>query len=158
MGQYHLIINLDRQEFLDANDFADGDKLLEMASGQYGVLAALAFLLADGGCRGGGDLHSRHPAYGSWAGCRIVIAGDYGDAGKWLPAGIEGNLRGFARDHFRNVGPDIITAMADEEELLGMLRQRAGFPAGRRLASILAAIPIPPYRHGIRADFYEEEA
>ena len=47
-------------------------------------MLGLAILLADGNNRGGGDLRSEHPIIGSWAGDRIVIAGDYADPGKHL--------------------------------------------------------------------------
>jgi len=99
MGQYHLVVNLDKQQYLHPCRLGDGQKLLEFADGGA-TLTALAILLAKDNGRGIGDLHVAPPdaplerwerkgfkrirtphAYlvGSWAGDRIVIAGDYGD-------------------------------------------------------------------------------
>lgn len=79
MGQYYYIVNLDKRQFLHPHKFGDGLKLLEFSCSQGGTLAALAILLADGNGRGGGDLHSDNKIIGSWAGDRIVVAGDYAD-------------------------------------------------------------------------------
>ena len=84
MGQYYKIVNLDRKEFLNTYTFNDGAKLLEFGCSSEGVLTGLAILLADGNGRGGGDLHSDDPIIGSWAGNRIVIAGDYADEENFL--------------------------------------------------------------------------
>lgn len=84
MGQYYRTVNLDKKQVLDPHEFNDGAKLMEFASSSCGMLRALAILLADGNGRGGGDLHSSDPLVGSWAGDRIVIAGDYGDDGKFV--------------------------------------------------------------------------
>jgi hypothetical protein len=99
MGQYHLVVNLDRQQYLHPCRVGDGQKLLEFADGGA-TLTALAILLAKDNGRGIGDLHVAPPdaplerwerngweriltpharLVGSWAGDRIVIAGDYGD-------------------------------------------------------------------------------
>jgi hypothetical protein len=110
MGQYHLVVNLDKKQYLHPNHLGDGLKLLEFADGGA-TLTALAILLAKDNGRGLGDLHvapsntplddwekndyglkrTRTPhahLVGSWAADRIVIAGDYGDS---LP-GQEENL------------------------------------------------------------------
>lgn len=99
MGQYHLVVNLDKRQYLHPNHLGDGLKLLEFADGGA-TLTALAILLAKDNGRGIGDLHVAAPdapherwerngftrvrtpyacPAGSWAGDRIVIAGDYGD-------------------------------------------------------------------------------
>ena len=56
MGQYYLIVNLDKRQYLHAHKFGDGLKLLEFGSSGSGTMCALAILLADGNGRGGGDL------------------------------------------------------------------------------------------------------
>ncbi len=83
MGQYYRAVNLDKKQYIKPHDFDEGAKLMEFASSACGMLRALAVLLADGNGRGGGDLRSEDAFVGSWAGDRIVIAGDYGDAGKF---------------------------------------------------------------------------
>lgn len=60
MGQYHMVANLDRKEFLYPHKFGDGLKLLEFGCSANGTLTGLALLLASackGGARGGGDIH-----------------------------------------------------------------------------------------------------
>jgi hypothetical protein len=66
--------------------FGEGLKLMEFGMSAGGSMTALAVLLSNGCGRGGGDLHSDNPIVGSWAGDQIVVAGDYGDEGKFLPA------------------------------------------------------------------------
>ena len=82
MGQYYHIVNIDKRESLNPHILGDGLKLMEFASGG-GTMTALAILLSDGNGRGGGDFRGESPRIGSWAGDRIVIAGDYADPGKW---------------------------------------------------------------------------
>jgi hypothetical protein len=86
MGQYFKIVNVKKREYINPHMFNDGMKLMEFGMSAGGTLTALAVLLADGNGRGGGDLHSANTIIGSWAGDPIVIAGDYGDEGKFLPA------------------------------------------------------------------------
>jgi hypothetical protein len=79
MGQYYKIVNVDKRQFLRPHAFGDGAKLLEWGCSSNGTLTALAMLLASGNGRGGGDLASHDPLVGSWAGDRVVVAGDYAD-------------------------------------------------------------------------------
>lgn len=97
MGQYYLIVNLDKQEFLHPHKMGDGLKLMEFGASGDGTMLALALLLADGCGRGGGDYHAKKGStpdlalIGRWKGDRIVIAGDYADpaftpkAEAWTP-------------------------------------------------------------------------
>lgn len=85
MGQYYIICNISKAQFLDPHKFGDGLKLLEFGYSSHGTLLGLAILLADGNGRGGGDLATAKPIVGSWAGDRIVVAGDYADKDQFLP-------------------------------------------------------------------------
>jgi hypothetical protein len=116
MGQYYLIVNLDKKQFLHPHKCGDGLKLLEFGCSANGTLTALAVLLADGNNRGGGDLHSDHPVIGTWAGDRIVIAGDYADEGKFTgdPAR---NLYRVAADEFQDVSRQALRALTDDPYL-----------------------------------------
>jgi len=86
MGQYFKIVNVKKREYINPHMFNEGMKLMEFGMSAGGTLTALAVLLADGNGRGGGDLNSSNEIVGSWAGDPIVIAGDYADEGKFLPA------------------------------------------------------------------------
>ncbi len=93
MGQYYYVINIDKKQYLYPHKLGDGLKLMEFGMSSYGTMTALAVLLADGNGRGGGDLHSEDPIIGSWAGDRIVIAGDYADPGNFMENVSESELR-----------------------------------------------------------------
>lgn len=80
MGQYHIIANLDKKEWLHPHDFGCGIKLAEFAFASEGPMAGLALLLASSNGMGGGDIFVEDEfddIPGRWAGDRIVIAGDY---------------------------------------------------------------------------------
>lgn len=70
--------DLDRGELLDPVQFGDSRDLNLAAAfgGHGGVTTALAIMLAAsnrGGSRGGGDLRSRHPLVGAWAGDHVAV-------------------------------------------------------------------------------------
>jgi len=85
MGQYHLIANLDKREYLYPHEFGDGFKLMEFGQSAGGTLTGLAVLLAASNGRGGGDfwdpgVEDTNKAWsptGRWTGDRIAIIGDY---------------------------------------------------------------------------------
>ena len=85
MGQYYVIVNLDKHEYLKPHDFGEGAKLMEFGASGCGTMGGLAILLSDGNGRGGGDCQSDSPLIGSWVGDHIVIAGDYADVGSHVP-------------------------------------------------------------------------
>ena len=82
MGQYHLLVNVDKEEFVSPHRLGDGLKLLEQLGSQYGVPQAMHVLMCAAPCRrGGGDYeqpeHIREKVVGRWAGDRVVLIGDY---------------------------------------------------------------------------------
>lgn len=126
MGQYYKIVNLTKKQYLDTYTFNDGAKLMELGCSREGTLTALAILLADGNGRGGGDLHSNNPIIGSWAGDRIVIAGDYADEEKFLATeevvkfkmlneDDTPNLYAFAVEYFEDISEQALIAMLDDD-------------------------------------------
>jgi len=123
MGQYHIVVNLDKKQWLEPHAFGEGTKLMEFGCSAQGTMLALAVLLADSNGRGGGDLRSENPIIGSWAGDRIVIAGDYGDEGKWLEVHQRvacelvqngHTLYRHAKDLFENVSEKVALAIIDD--------------------------------------------
>lgn len=103
MGQYHLTVNLDREEYINPHHLGDGLKLLEQnssfASPPGGITTALHVLLTCSNGRGGGDFpdgigylkeNDYRPSVvktelqslanlvvGRWAGDRVAVVGDY---------------------------------------------------------------------------------
>lgn len=73
MGQYFVICNLDKREFLTPSDFGHGSKLGEIGLSGGGALAGLCLLLA----LSGSSWYTGTPIHGRWAGDRIAIMGDY---------------------------------------------------------------------------------
>lgn len=87
-------------------------------------MLGLAYLLADGNGRGGGDIYSREtdkPRHfsGSWAGDRIVVTGDYADP-KYIPhtRQEECNLFDYAQDHYRDISDEVILEIKSVEPRL----------------------------------------
>jgi len=85
MGQYHIIVNDSKKQWLNPSAFGDGVKLLEFGTSGCGVMCAVAVLLAVDNGKGGGDLRCEdpHKLVGSWAGDSIRIVGDYNDNGAY---------------------------------------------------------------------------
>lgn len=82
MGQYHLLVNLDKRQFVHPHRIGNGLKLQEQVNWQYSTATALVMLLAASsqrGGRGGGDFHADHPLVGAWAGDRVAFIGDYAE-------------------------------------------------------------------------------
>lgn len=85
MGQYYLTVNVDKRQYLDPHKFGAGLKLMEFSGQAESIGQALCILLAQGNNRGGGDLRSDDPLIGSWAGDRVIVAGDYMDPWEFVP-------------------------------------------------------------------------
>jgi hypothetical protein len=126
MGQYYLVCNVDKQEYLYPHKFGQGLKLREFAHAADSLGYALIALLADGNGRGGGDLFpvnsDADPLIGSWAGDRIVVAGDYADP-KYTPAAPEGedplywNLYGHAHASYTDISDKIINVLRSHDSM-----------------------------------------
>ena len=136
MGQYYIIVNLSKGQYMKPHNLGDGAKLMEFAMAGEGIMAALAVLLVSGNGRCGGDLRCSSNLIGSWAGDRIVIAGDYDDYGLFVAefaaaVGLEvsvedlnrTNLYSFAADHGRDVSDEIRKALSDANEPLACDRR-----------------------------------
>ena len=82
LWQHHLIVNLDKRQFLEPNDFGDQATLTGFGNEAQGTMTALAVLLARDNGFGAGDVQLPHETpdgalIGSWAGDRIAIVGDF---------------------------------------------------------------------------------
>lgn len=135
MGQYHLIVNKTRREFLDPHSCGDGLKLMEFGCSGMGTMTALTLLLAAHDGRGGGDFQMEDsPVTGSWAGDEIVIAGDYGESRGEPGSHTEGlddlqvdddespTLYDIAREHFEDVGPKVMQVLKGDAYLADKMR------------------------------------
>lgn len=157
MGQYYKIVNIDKKQFLNPHRFGDGLKLLEFGSSGGGTMNGLAVLLANSNNRGGGDLRSDHEIVGSWAGDRIVIAGDYAvPTDKGENSRVKGADGKFANlyyrcdtDEFEDISEQVLIAMCDDpylkQDIANSLKQGT-FGMGDDASPLLyaaAGVPVP---------------
>jgi hypothetical protein len=116
MGQYHLIVNLGKKEYLDPHKRGDGLKLVEQFTGRTSALL-LALLSCSNG-RGGGDIQSDdHDWIGRWAGDRIAIVGDYAEAEDLMSVDGAEDIYGRCRDEnsqWREITEEVIKALGAE--------------------------------------------
>lgn len=75
MGQYFMLVNLDKREYIHPHDVGHPAKLWEICANNLG--GVLLFLLRQSDEGGGGDICKDYPAAGRWAGDRITVVGDY---------------------------------------------------------------------------------
>ena len=84
MGQYHLLVNSDKKEYVSPRDLGYGAKQLEHI-GFIGDLPLVQYLLTMcSRSRGFGDIsltESNEAILARWAGDRVFILGDYTEAG-----------------------------------------------------------------------------
>lgn len=132
MGQYHMIANVDKKQFLNPHRFGSGIKLLEFGSDGRSAMTGLAILLTTSNNRGGGDLRSDHPIIGTWAGDRVIIAGDYADPGLFMDDAErakypEQNVYALTtEDDWTDVSYPVIEAMMDDPYLAEDLARAIG--------------------------------
>jgi len=83
MGQYWVVVNLDKKEFVHPHKLGTGMKLWEQVANHPGTGTALLILTAAmPEPRGGGDLalnERSEKVIGRWAGDRVAIVGDYAE-------------------------------------------------------------------------------
>jgi hypothetical protein len=77
MGQYHMLVNYDKREFVHPHNIGLGLKQWEHIGFEGGTLSdALYILTMTSPRRGGGDLPETSVS-GRWAGDRCFVLGDY---------------------------------------------------------------------------------
>jgi len=79
MGQYFKIVCLDRKEYIHPHSLEKGAKLWEICADNIGGL--LVFLLRKSSETGGGDIQKEYKYAGRWAGCKVLVVGDYDESG-----------------------------------------------------------------------------
>jgi hypothetical protein len=79
MGQYHMVVNLDKHEYIAPHELGCGLKLWEQIANSPNTGTALLILCACSNGRGGGDLEAANDVIGRWAGDRIAVVGDYAE-------------------------------------------------------------------------------
>ena len=130
MGQYYVIVNIEKKEFLHPHQFGDGLKLLEFGCNSCDILTGLTILLADeNNNRYWWNLKSKDSIIGSWAGNKIVIAGNYADPDKF---GIKTatkedpncNLYDKATKYYKDVSLAVIDVLKENFYIKNNLRKK----------------------------------
>jgi hypothetical protein len=81
MGQYHKIVNLDKEEQVISYNLGLGAKQYEQTRSDGSMGDALYLLLMTSPSRGGGDWDNFPSLSGRWVGDRVVVLGDYTEDG-----------------------------------------------------------------------------
>jgi|LauGreDrversion4_2_1035121.scaffolds.fasta_scaffold06532_13 hypothetical protein len=77
MGQYHILVNVDKKEKVEPHGLGLGLKQYEHTGNFEGTLAdAMYILMMTSPARGGGDFPATAIS-GRWKGDRVLILGDY---------------------------------------------------------------------------------
>lgn len=101
MGQYYKYVNTERKEYFEPHTCGTGAKFIE----QFGAPAPnlLVYLLHRSDGSGGGDVFPDvsspvNRMLGRWAGCKVVVVGDYDSSG----------LYNKATKSYTNIGPMLV--------------------------------------------------
>lgn len=76
MGQYHRLVNIDKQEWVDPHGLGLGSKQYEHTGCDASLADAMYVLTMTSPAEGGGDFPFTQIS-GTWAGDRVLIVGDY---------------------------------------------------------------------------------
>lgn len=115
MGQYYLMVNLDKKQYMRPHAFDSGAKLMELSSGTEGPMRSAGAMLRVGK---------------PWFGDRLVLAGDYADEGRFLPADKSTrNLYSVASEEYQGLSPQETKVLAEDglpETTTGFAMERLG--------------------------------
>ena len=112
MGQYFLVVNTDKKEYLMPHNFGSGLKFLEFTSDELSVMSGLAHLLGQSSDPSG--MGADPDITGSWIGDHVGIVGDYD----------ESNLYHTAYETYENISNKVICHMAKDSYVREFLQQR----------------------------------
>ena len=119
MGQYHIVVNLDKMEKIDPRSLGYGKKLLEFISypnmGSDVGNSLIILLASKSNGQGSGDL-PEDPIVGRWCGNRIAFVGDYDDKTIYdTPMGQFSGADIYNSIHFREVADLLKEYMSSAE-------------------------------------------
>lgn len=117
MGQYHVLVNVDKREYVNPRSIGLGVKQWEQVSHPefptYGSIADVMYILTmTSPARGGGDMPGSEIS-GRWVGDRVMIVGDYTEDSD-LPAEFLGSLlHRQAYDSYTEIGEEVRQAFTE---------------------------------------------
>jgi hypothetical protein len=111
MGQYHKLVNLDKQEVVEPHDIGLFSKQYEHTGTDASLADAIYLLVMSSPASGGGDWPFTDVS-GRWCGDRVVVLGDYTQPD--AIEGYEGDASELYRasDDWENISPLVRDALA----------------------------------------------
>jgi len=110
MGQYFLVVNTTKQEYLYPYKFGSGLKFREIAYDSMSVLTGMAHLLAQSSH---GVAFDSSEITGRWIGDNVLIVGDYDRS----------NLCTIAQETYTDISDEVIEHMCFDPDVYTHLKQ-----------------------------------
>lgn len=107
MGQYFLVVNTDKKQFIDAWKFGEGVAGLQAVSGYHAQAVALLT------CRMDQVRDTANTLLGSWSGDQVFAAAEYASTNQ---NGAEQNLYKTARSEFEDISYKALAMLCDTHE------------------------------------------
>ena len=117
MGQYFIVANTTKQEFLHPHKFGSGLKFLEFTLDGSSVMSGLAHLLAQSS---EGVAMDDVEVTGRWIGDHVIIVGDYDNSG----------LFDKAYEHYTDISNAVIQHMGKDPYVQSMLSENHRWDGG----------------------------
>ena len=135
MGQYFLIVNTTKKEYLHPHRFGEGLKFMEFTLDGAGIMHGLAHLLAQSS---EGVAIDNPEITGRWIGDHVVIVGDYDESGVFDEA--------YESNDYHDISQAVIQHIGRDSYVQSELSQRHSFGGGDHGASIFingASVELP---------------
>ena len=135
MGQYFLIVNTTKKEYLHPHRFGEGLKFMEFTLDGTGIMHGLAHLLAQSSA---GVAIDAPEVTGRWVGDHVVIVGDYDDSGVFDEA--------YESDDYDDISQAVIQHIGRDAYVQEALCERKAFGGGDHGVSVFvngASVELP---------------
>ena len=135
MGQYFLVVNTTKKEYLHPHRFGEGLKFMEFTVDGCGIMHGLAHLLAQSSS---GVAIDDPEVTGRWVGDHVVIVGDYDDSGVFDEA--------YESDDYHDISQAVIQHIGRDSYVQSTLCERHAFGGGEHDASVFingASVELP---------------
>ena len=135
MGQYFLIVNTTKKEYLHPHRFGEGLKFMEFTLDGTGIMHGLAHLLAQSSA---GVAIDDPEVTGRWVGDHVVIVGDYDDSGVFDEA--------YESDDYDDISQAVIQHIGRDAYVQEALCDRKAFGGGDHGVSVFvngASVELP---------------
>jgi hypothetical protein len=135
MGQYFLVVNTTKKEYLHPHRFGEGLKFMEFTLDGTGIMHGLAHLLAQSSA---GVAIDDPEVTGRWVGDHVVIVGDYDESGVFDEA--------YESDDYDDISQAVIQHIGRDGYVQAELCERHAFGGGDHGVSVFvngASVELP---------------